>query len=105
MGSTSQHVMQLSIRIQSSNDLVLGRHIKFFHHAVKFLAQFDILRVQCRNLAILLCEQEFQILHLILRLSALSFPFKIGAISVLSILDELEVQIVVLLDNPLIFML
>ena len=46
--------MELTIGVESSNNLVLGWHIQLFHDFVKFLAQFDIFAVQSRDLAIFL---------------------------------------------------
>ena len=54
LGCASQHIMQLSIRVEPADYLILRRHVQLLHDAVKFLAQFDILRVERGNLAILL---------------------------------------------------
>ena len=97
--------MQFAIGVQSADYLILRRHVQLLHDSVQFLAQFDILSIQLCNLTVFLREQEFQILHLVLRLAALGFPFEVGPVSMLPILDELEVQIVVLFDDPLIFVL
>ena len=34
LGSPSQHVVQLSVRVQAANNLVLGRHVQLLHDTV-----------------------------------------------------------------------
>ena len=97
--------MKFAIGVQSTDYLILRGHVQLLHDSVQFLAQFDILSIKLCNLTVFLREQEFQILHLILRLAALGFPLEVGPISVLPVLDQLKVQIVVLFDDPLIFVL
>ena len=95
--------MELTIGVESSNNLVLGWHIQLFHDFVKFLAQFDIFAVQSRDLAIFLSQEELKILHFILGLAVLTLPLEIGAVSMLAVLDQLEVKVVVFFDDTLIF--
>ena len=52
----TEHIMQLAIRIQSSDDLVLGWHVQLLHDLVQFLAQLNVLSVQGGDLSILLGE-------------------------------------------------
>ena len=47
---------------------------------------------------VFLSQKEFQILDLVLSLAALSLPLKVSPISMLSVLDELVVQFIVLFD-------
>ena len=57
------------------------------------------------DLTVFLREQEFQVLYFVLGLAALRFPFEIGAVGVLAVLDQLEVKIIVFFDDSLIFVL
>ena len=67
----TEDIMELTIGVETTDNLVLRRHIELFHHFVKFLAQFNIFTVKISDLAILLRQEEFEILYLVLRLAAL----------------------------------
>lgn len=54
LSGTSEHIVQLSIGIQTTDDLVLRWHIELFHDSVKFLAQLDVLTIEGRNLGVFL---------------------------------------------------
>ena len=72
--------MELAIRVQTANDLVLRWHVKLLHYTIQFLAQFYILLIEFDNLTIFLGKQEFQIFYLVLSLAALSLPFEVGTV-------------------------
>ena len=97
--------MELAIRVQTANDLVLRWHVKLFHDSIQFLAQFYILLIEFDNLTIFLGKQEFQIFYLVLSLAALSLPFEVGTVSMLTVLNQLEVKIIVFFDKSLILLL
>ena len=97
--------MELAIRVQTANDLVLRWHVKLLHHTIQFLAQFYILLIEFDNLTIFLGKQEFQIFYLVLSLAALSLPFEVGTVSMLTVLNQLEVKIIVFFNKSLIFLL
>ena len=105
LSGASENVMELTIRVQTANDLVLRWHVKLFHHAIQFLAQFYILLIEFGNLTIFLGKQEFQIFYLVLSLAALSLPFEVGTVSMLTVLNQLEVKIIVFFNKSLIFLL
>ena len=56
-------------------------------------------------MTVFLREQEFEVLDFVLGLAALRFPFEIGAVGVLAVLDQLEVKIIVFFDDSFIFVL
>ena len=97
--------MKLAVAVEATNDLVLTRHVELLHDFVELLAQSDVFGVHIGYLRVLLGQEEFQILNLVLCLAALSFPLEIGAVSMLPILYQLEVKIVVFFDNALILVL
>ena len=94
--------MQIAVRVETSNDLVLRWHVELLHDLVKLVSELDIFSIEGGNLTVFLREQEFQILHLVLRLAACSFPLEISAVSMLSILNQLEMEVVVFLDDALV---
>ena len=53
LSGATEHVVQFTIRIKSTNDLILRRHIELLHDFVQFLAQFDIFGVKLGYLAVL----------------------------------------------------
>ena len=97
--------MKLAVAVEATNDLVLTRHVELLHDFVELLAQSDVFGVHIGYLRVLLGQEEFQILNLVLCLAALSFPLEIGAVCMLPILYQLEVKIVVFFDNALILVL
>lgn len=105
LGRTTEHIVQFAVGVQPANNLVLRGHVQLLHHPVQFLAQFHIFSIKVPNLAVFLREQEFEVLHLVLGLAALRFPFEVGTVRMLAILDQLEVKVVVFFDDSLIFVL
>jgi len=87
LSGATKHIVQLAVAVEPANDLILRWHVEFLHHAVQFLTQFHVLAVQGSHLRIFLSQQEFDILDFIGGLAALCFPFKIGTIGMLSVLN------------------
>jgi hypothetical protein len=54
LGGTSEHVVEVAIRVKATNYLVLGGHVQFFHYTVKFLSQLDIFAVEASDLTVFL---------------------------------------------------
>lgn len=105
VGAHAGDVLLVSVRVESSDDLILRRHIEFLHSFVKLGAQLDVFGIKFRNFAVFLCQQEFQILHLVLCLAALGFPFQVSSIGMISELDQFVMKDVVLLDKALVLLL
>ena len=105
LSSTAEDVVQLAVRVKTADDLILRGHVELLHDAVQFLAEFDVLGIELSQLTVFLAEQEFQILHLVLRLAALGLPLQVCAVRMLPKLDQLEVQVIVFFDETLVFFL
>ena len=101
----TKHIVKLAVTVETSNYLILARHVELLHDSVELLAQFDVFSVHSGNLRVFLSQEEFQILNFVLCLAALSLPFEIAAVSMLPILYQLEVKVIVFFDNALVLVL
>ena len=102
---TAKHIVNLSCWRESAQNLVLWRKIKFLHDLIKLHPQLQIFILQLLEREVLLTYKESQVLRLILRLSNDPLPSKLHSITVFFLPDELEMQVIVLLDQPLVLFL
>jgi hypothetical protein len=102
---SSQNIMHLSCRSQSSKNLILRWQIKFLHYTIKLLSKLQIFSIKLLVSQILLTDQEPEILSLILGLPQNSFPSEFSSISIFFTLNKLEMQVIVLLYESLVFFL
>lgn len=85
--------------------MVLSRHVKFLHDLFELVAQLGVILIKTLDLCRLLFGQEVQILGLILALSKDTLPSELDGFALFFALDDLKVQVIILLDEPLIFFL
>ena len=54
LGGTSDDIMELTIRVKTTNDLILRWHVELLHNFIKLLFQSDILSIQAANMCVFL---------------------------------------------------
>ena len=102
---SSQNVMHLSCRGQSSKNLILRWQVKLLHYTIKLLSKLQIFSIKLLVSHILLADQEPEILRFILGLPQNSFPSEFSCISIFFTLNQLEMQVVIFLYESLVFFL
>lgn len=98
-------VVNLPRRCKPAKDLVLRREIKLLHHLIKLHPQLQVLTIKLLECNVLLADEEPQILGFVLRLANDCLPSELNSVCIFFLSYQLVMQIIVLLDEPLVFLL
>jgi hypothetical protein len=69
--------VDLTSRVKSTKDLVLGGHVQFFHDLVQLHTQLQVLALKLLERQVFLVDQKPKVLRLILRLSDHCLPLEL----------------------------
>ena len=50
LSGATEHIMKLTVAVETSNYLILARHVELLHDSVELLAQFNVFGVHSSNL-------------------------------------------------------
>lgn len=99
------HIVSMAIWCKSTNYSISTWHVQFLKGLVQLFSEFSLILLQTTNSRFFLSDQKSKILDLILTLSESTFPLKISAINLFSVLNQISVELIVFLNQSLILFL